>query len=116
MNVRPIDVKELEIISLGSIEGKTLVLFLPTLSNFSIDKPMTFIVDDTARKRRRVCACIHPFIYLPCAFCTVLLKTLLIPTSSRFIAMEFPLLFKEKEREGRKKKGKKQLAQGRHRK
>lgn len=36
---------------------------LPTLSIFSIDKPMTFIVDDITRKRRCVCARIHPSIY-----------------------------------------------------
>lgn len=105
MNVRPIDVKKLEIISLGSREK--LVLFLPMLST-SIDKPMTFIIDDTARKRRRVCAhthiCIHPFIYLPCAFCTVLLKTLLIPTSSRFIATAVSFAFQCREREREKKK------------
>lgn len=81
--------------------------FLPTLSTFSIDKPMTFIVGDTKRESVGVSA--HAFIrsfILSCTFRTILLKTLLIPTSSRFSSrVEVPLLFKvEKGRERKRKK------------
>jgi len=83
---------------------------LPTLSTFSIDKPMTFIVDDTTRKRRCVCARIHPFIYFIVCILYDIVENIINPNkfalSSR---LEFPLLFKvEKGRERKEKKRKKQ--------
>lgn len=103
--------KELEIIPLGSTPGGNARAFSSYAFDFSIDMPVTLSATLPESVGVSAHSYIHPFIYLPCAFHTALLKTLLIPTSLRFIATGVSFVFQrieseegEREKERREKK------------